>query len=235
MRGAGIHPRGHSHTRIPEPSGHLQVLLGEHIALGDGEAHRREAFEVGSREAGARVALVRGRSQVVGPEIAHLGARQHEALAPIEPGRLVGAVGLETGVVEQQSGDGRMLAAALIAQPQAGGHRQIPPCRVPTEHDPGRVDPERRALPREQPARHRCHLLERGRKPRLGRERVIDADDHQPRAGGILAHHPIVGVEAEDHPAAAVHVDERRPGGGGTRYARVIDTYAHTAGAERHL
>src|SRR5204862_307900 len=36
--------------------------------------------------------------------------------------------------------------------------------------------------------------------------------------------------------AGAVHVDERRPGGGGTSgHARVIDTYAHTAGAERHL
>src|SRR5205823_3545329 len=50
VRGAGIHPRGHAHSRILEPSGHLQVLLGEHIAFGDGEPHRREAFEVGRSE-----------------------------------------------------------------------------------------------------------------------------------------------------------------------------------------
>ena len=55
----------------------------------------------------------------------------------------------------------------------------------------------------------RDHLLQRDGESRLGRQRIVDADDDHACARRILAHDAIVRVEAEERPAAAMQIHER--------------------------
>ena len=67
-------------------------------------------------------------------------------------------------------------------------------------------------------------VLDRGRERVLGRQAVVDADDHGADARAEQPAHALVGVEVADHEAAAVEVDDRRYRAVGVR---AVDPHRH--------
>src|SRR4029077_2894218 len=97
-------------------------------------------------------------------------------------------------------------------QPQGCGDRKIRTGGIPADGEPRWIDPIDRTLPA-QPADRRKHLIERGGEFSFRREPVVDAHDDRTRSLRVLAHQPIVRVDTEHRPAAAMkikHATERR-------------------------
>ena len=206
---------------------HLDVLLGEHVAFGDCEKRGRQAVERGEQRADQRVLCVRVGAHVVAPVLAHLLAAEHVFRAAVAPAGIRGTLRDESPVIEQH-GLQRRHGILLTAQ-EAGRHAQVGAGRVAADCEPPGIDPEREALLR-QPAQDVDRLLERHRKFLLWRERVVDANHATGGARGVFAHDAVVGIDAEQRPAAAMQVDEAgQDAAGGAVNAR-----AHRAVPRRH-
>ncbi|MNT07837.1 hypothetical protein D3C72_1425560 [compost metagenome] len=200
----------------------------QRVALGDREARGRQALQP-RREAGqARIAKVFGPAQVQAVEPHHHVQRQAVFARAVAHHRLAVQLGAVGAVVQQHA---QRQGLARVAQHEAGTHRQVRARRVAADEELRGVDVERARVRRE-PAHHVDALVVRLRKLRLGRPRVVDADDGDARAARVLAHHAVVGVEAEQHEAAAVDVDQRA-----LQAARlgVVHADAHVAVARGHL
>jgi len=91
--------------------------------------------------------------------------------------------------------------------------RQVAPRGISAERQPLRIDLGAGAA-LAGPVDHGDDLVQSHREADLGRSGIVDADHHEPGAMGVFAHQPVVGVDAEQGPAAAVHVDQRRRGRG---------------------
>jgi hypothetical protein len=100
---------------------------------------------------------------------------------------------------------------------ELGHHRrQVPPCAVPGDRDPGGIRGERLGpLGGEQVGGE--GVLDRGGERVLGRLPVLGREDDDARLAGQETAGLIVGVEAGQHPAPAVVVDDQGKGPGGAR------------------
>jgi hypothetical protein len=83
----------------------------------------------------------------------------------------------------------------------------------------------------DEPAHRVDAFLDRLRELGFWRTRVVDADHHDAGALGVLAHQPVVRVDAEQHEAAAVDVEE---GAGHAAFLRVVGADQHLAMARGH-
>jgi len=79
---------------------------------------------------------------------------------------------------------------------------------------------------------HCAAIVVGGREGVLGRQAVVDGDHQHPEGIGQLEADEVVGIQAADHPATAVYIEEAWPAVGGWRCGGQITAHAHAGQGE---
>ena len=170
----------------------------------DHQGRGQPAGEGRPRRRGVRRPAV-GPAQVVVPVPAHPGRGQVEALGELAPGAGVGGR-VQDRVDQQLEGD---LRPAPVAGAE-GDHRGQVPAGAVAGHGQPVLGATQRGRVARRPLGGRIRVLDSGRPAVLGRQPVVDRDDHRRHGRRQGPAQRVVGVEGPDHPAAAVEEDHDR-------------------------
>lgn len=114
---------------------------------------------------------------------------------------------IERTVVGQQRARLRSLSGIALADRACEG--EDGPCPIAAESVPRRVETEGGALLM-QPINNLGNFIERSGKAVVRGQPIIDARHGAARSSCIFAHEPVVRVDAEQHPARTVDLDQHR-------------------------
>ncbi len=200
------------------------ALVSERVERGGDDERRREAGQVlGEQRRHPRIGCVSPR----GPEVVvrvpvHLGVGEQEALAE-QFSRAVAGRHVGRGIDQQLE---RRRGSAGARRKLRGHRRQIAAGAVAAHGDPVRISTEPAGV-RERPAERGVGVVDRGGKPMLGRQPVVD---RKYVCAGVAAENSaraVVRVQVAVEEPATVVEDEQRMGTAGLGRGVV-------AGAERH-
>ena len=179
----------------------------QHIAFGRDDDRRRRAGKVCRLQwRGPPILGVLGAAQIVIPEPQHRLARQ-DAVAGREFAvarhrhRVVG-----DRINERLQAQSRLIGAARHQRDNGG---EVGAGAVAMDAEPGGVRAEAAGIG-VHPLQCREAVIDRGGEFVLGPHAVIDRSDKRPGAGAQIARDEIMRIEASDHVATAVVIDDRR-------------------------
>jgi hypothetical protein len=196
----------HRHPGVPQPVGERVALVAQRVEAGGRDVGGRQAAQViGQQHRDARVVPLPQVRAVVVEEPGHVVVGEEEAVGEQvprpAPGRRVGRR------VEQQLE--HRPRPACLQRLQADRRGQVRTRAVPADRDRRRVRAEGLRVARGEPERgHR--VLRRSGETVLRRQPVVHRQHPDLRVPGEVAAGRVVGLDAADHPAAAVEVHQQR-------------------------
>ena len=121
------------------------------------------------------------------------------------------------------------LGAVVVARPDRGGGREIATGAVAADRQPARIDADLPAVGGH-PLQAGDDIVERAGEAGLGRQPIVDGEDHDAGLDRELRAEHVVAVEIAEHPAAAVGEDQARQLGVAERRDRPVDTHLDRTG-----
>src|SRR6056297_449743 len=184
--------------RRPEPLRDPKRVVEQDLAPAGLQIDGRRVREVREQRRGARVPRI-GPGKHHLDEVAEPGRRQDHVARRVRIDRVARPGEIRPGRKGVDPG-GRRAAAAEFGQKR---ERQSATRAVAAKHDPSG-----RAAFRDEGIPDGDHVLEGGRKWRLGHEAVVRGDDRYAGERGEPSKHPLVGLGAADDVAAAVEMED---------------------------